>query len=90
MFFWNTHNTYLVGLDPTYMSLEDPEQYKLWRAIAAGRVPAPSQTIREQFEALYVLTDRKHDGFMRAAAADPGMQVVLRTPTVIVYRVLGG
>ncbi len=92
MFFWNTHNTYLVGLDPTYMSLEDPERYRLWHSISAGQVKAPSQVIREQFDAPYVLTDRtsKHDGFMRAAAADPGMQVVLRTPTVIVYRVLGG
>ena len=89
MFFWNTHNTYLVGLDPTYMSLEDPALYKLWHSISAGQVPSPSRAIREQFNAPYVLTDRKHDRFIRVANADPGLQVVYRTPTVIVYRVRG-
>jgi hypothetical protein len=90
MFFWDTHNTYLVGLDPTYMSLEDPELYKLWYAISQGKVNAPSRTIRETFNSPYVLTDLKHKQFVKVAEADPGLQVVLRTPTVIVYRVLGG
>ena len=51
MFFWNTHNTYLVGLDPTYTSIEDPERYQLWRSITQGRVPTPSRAIREHFGA---------------------------------------
>jgi hypothetical protein len=90
MFFWNIHNTYLVGLDPTYMSLEDPERYRLWRSISNGQVPSPARTIREQFDAPYVLTDRKHERFLRVAAADPELEEVLRTRTVVVFRVRGG
>jgi hypothetical protein len=90
MFFWNTHNTYLVGLDPTYFSLEDPDRYRLWRAIVAGQVPTPSRAIHEGFGATYVLTDLRHRGFIGVADADPDLEPVLRTPTVIVYRVRGG
>lgn len=90
MFYWNTHNTYLVGLDPTYMSLEDPEAYRLWRSISEGRTRNPSQLIRERFESPYVLTDLAHARFIDVAAGDPGLQEVFRNKTVVVYRVRGG
>ena len=30
LFFHNTHNTYTIGLDPTYIQLQDPDLYDLW------------------------------------------------------------
>jgi hypothetical protein len=90
MFFWNTHNTYLIGLDPTYMSIEDPDGFALWRSISQGRVRSPSQQIRERFDSHYVLTDLEHARFLQAAAADPNMEEVLRTRSVVVFRVRGG
>lgn len=90
MFYWNTHNTYLVGLDPTYSSIEDPEGYQLWRSISNGRTPAPSSQILHRFGASYVLTDHKHERFIELAKTDPGLEPVLRTRTVTVYRVRGG
>ncbi|MCC7368567.1 MAG: hypothetical protein IT306_09100 [Chloroflexi bacterium] len=89
MFFWNTHNYYLIGLDPTYMSLEDPEGYTLWRSVTQGRVPNPSKTIRERFNSEWVLTDLEHRGFLRVAAQDPGLEEVFRSSTVVVYHVRG-
>ena len=90
MFFWNTHNTYLVGLDPTYTSIEDPEGYQLWRSITQGRVAAPSRQILGRFGSSYVLTDLQHERFIQVANADPGLERVLRTRTVVIYRVRGG
>jgi hypothetical protein len=90
MFFWNTHNLYVVGLDPTYSSIEDPERYRLWRSITLGRIPAPSRLIREQFDSRYVITDMEHRRFIEVADADPGLERVLRTKTVVIYRVRGG
>jgi hypothetical protein len=89
MFFWNTHNTYLTGLDPTYMSLYDPQVYRRWRDVGAGRVAEPSRVIWPELGARYVVTDRerKHEAFLKAATADPGLEVVLRTPAVVVFRV---
>ena len=88
MFFWNTHNTYLTGLDPTYMSLYDPALYRRWRDVTAGRVQNPSRVIQQEFGARYVVSDRerKHAAFLRAAAADPGLEEVVRTPAVVVFR----
>ena len=90
MFYWNTHNTYLVGLDPTYMSIEDPELYQLWHSISLGRVRMPARQIRERFDSPYVLTDMQHTRFLEMAAADPDLEEVLRTRTVVVFRVRGG
>ena len=36
LFYFNTHNTYIVGLDPTFMYLANPELYLLWRSIGRG------------------------------------------------------
>ena len=89
MFYWNTHNVYLVGLDPTYMSIEDPEGYALWRSVTQGRVPAPAAVIRERFGSPYVLTDMAHSRFLQVAAADPDLEEVFRNKTVVVFRVRG-
>jgi hypothetical protein len=89
MFYWNTHNVYLTGLDPTYMSLEDPEAFQLWRSITQGRVQNPGRQIRERFGSPYVLTDMEHKRFIQVAATDPDLEEVLRTRTVVVYRVRG-
>jgi hypothetical protein len=89
MFFWNTHNVYLIGLDPTYMSLEDPQGYEVWRSLTQGRIPNPSQVLRERFQSPWVLTDMAHSNFIKMAAADPNMEEVFRNRTVIVYHVRG-
>jgi len=90
MFFWNTHNVYLAGLDPTYSSLEDPATWEVWRSITQGRTRAPSGQIRQRFGASYVLTDLQHERFLQMAASDPGLEEVFRTKTVVIYRVRGG
>ena len=45
LYFWNAHNTYLVGLDPTYMYLHDGPLYLRWRAITRGEVELPGAAI---------------------------------------------
>nr|HMQ53730.1 hypothetical protein [Anaerolineae bacterium] len=63
LFFYNTHNIYMLGLDPTYMHQYDPELYQLWRSITRGEVPDSAKTIRQVFGAEYVLTDLGHHRF---------------------------
>ncbi len=88
LFFYNTHNTYLIGLDPTYMQLYDQDLYDLWTRITQGHVDAPSQTIADTFGSRYIHTDLKHDGFLRVAAADPGLQEVYRDDEAVIFEVL--
>jgi hypothetical protein len=87
LFFYNTHNTYTLGLDPTYMQLYDAELYDLWVDISKGRVERPSAAIRSEFAAAYVLTDLKHTAFLREAGDDPNMEEVYRDDYAAVLRV---
>ena len=88
LFYYNTHNTYLIGLDPTYMQLYDPELYDLWVLVTQGRADDPSKIIAARFGSQFVHTDLKHGGFIRAAEKDAGLREVYRDDQAILYEVL--
>lgn len=87
LFFYNTHNTYLIGLDPTYMQLYNADLYEDWVAITRGHVNQPAHEIEGKFAASYVLTDLNHTAFIREANADPRLAEVFRDSYAIIYRV---
>jgi len=88
LFFYNTHNTYLVGLDPTYLQLYDSDLYDLWVDITQGDVENPSQFIATTFASRYVHTDLNHGDFLRIAAEDPGLKEVYRDDQAVIFEVL--
>ena len=65
LFFQDVHNTYLIGLDPTYMYQYDPSLYLTWRSISRGQVDMPSGLLRDRFGTRYVVTDRDHAFVLR-------------------------
>jgi hypothetical protein len=87
LFFYNSWNTYLIGLDPTYLQMKDPDLFELWVEITRGREKKPSIPIYERFTAEYVLTDLAHEGFIRQASEDPGMKELYRDGEAVIYRV---
>jgi hypothetical protein len=89
MFYWNTHNTYLLGLDPTYMYLHDGPLYLRWRSITRGEVENPGAVIRDDFDSGWVFTDVQHEAFLRRAAADPDMVEVYRDRAAVIFAVRG-
>ncbi len=90
LFFYNTHNTYLLGLDPTYMQLYDADLYAVWVDITRGQVENPAQIIQENYGASYVLSDLLHEGFLNQADRDPRLQEVYRDGEAVIYRVIDG
>jgi hypothetical protein len=88
LFHYNTHNTYLVGLDPTYMQLYDAELYDLWVDITQGRVEQPSEMIRSVFGSSFVLSDQEHTRFLREADRDPNLVEVYRDGDAIIFQVI--
>jgi hypothetical protein len=88
LFFYNTHNTYTLGLDPTYMQSHDSELYDLWRDISKGRVERPSEAISGRFGGSHVLTDLKHKDFLREAGDDPDLIEVFRDEYAVVFQVV--
>lgn len=89
LFFFNTHNTYIVGLDPDYMRLKDPEGYKRWKDITRGKVRLPARVILQRFGCAYAFTDNTHQQFIALADRDPHMRKVYADRHTTVYRVLG-
>jgi hypothetical protein len=88
LFYYNTHNTYTLGLDPTYMQLQDAKLFELWVDISQGRVDRPAAAIANQFGASYAISDLKHKGFLREAAEDPGLLEVYRDDEAVVFQVV--
>ena len=90
LFFYNTHNTYLVGLDPTYMQIYDPDLYSVWVDITRGRIENPSTIIEKNFGASYILSDLQHERFIRQADNDPQLQEVYRDADAVIFQVVDG
>jgi hypothetical protein len=85
LFYYNTHNTYLVGLDPTYMQLYNGQLYDLWVDITKGEVERPSEVIYNRFGARYVVSDLNHRDFIRKAESDPGLREVYRDKEAVIF-----
>lgn len=88
LFYYNTHNTYLIGLDPTYLQLYDADLYDLWVEITRGDVENPSQIIGTTFGSQYVHTDLDHRDFLQVAAEDPGLKEVYRDDQAVIFQVI--
>jgi hypothetical protein len=88
LFYYNTHNTYLIGLDPTYLQLYDADLYDLWVDIAQGDVENPSQVITSTFDSRYIHTDLNHGDFLQVAAEDPGLKEVYRDDQAVIFEVI--
>ena len=89
LFFYNTRNTYLAGLDPTYLQIYDADLYKEWVSITRGEVENPSSIIRSRFGSHYVISDLDHGDFIKQAENDPDMREVYRDEQSVVFEVLG-
>lgn len=87
LFFYGGEATYTVGLDPTFMELQDADLFAEWVAITRGQVELPSAAIRERFGANYVFSDLNHDNFLAEAAADPGLEEVYRDEYAVIFAV---
>lgn len=88
LYYYNTHNTYTLGLDPTYMQLYDADLYDHWVEITKGRVERPAATIASTFGASYVITDLQHKGFLREAEDDPQLIERYRDDFAVVFEVV--
>ena len=88
LFFYNTHNTYIVGLDPDFMRLKNAPLYYKYEDVTQGRVRDMEDTIREEFGCEYVFTDNEHREFINIAGQSPRMQKVFSDRYTTVYRIL--
>lgn len=89
LFFHNTHNTYLIGLDTTYLQLQNPFHWNQWVAVTQGLVERPSVIVQDTFGADYVVSDTRHDDFAKVADDDPNMKLVYRDSNSLIWHLIG-
>ncbi len=61
LFFFNTKNTYVYGLDPNYLFSENEELSKLIKEITSGKIDDPAPLIREKFGSRWIFSDAKEN-----------------------------
>jgi len=72
LFYYNSHNTYIVGLDPTFFYKANPDLYDLWVNITLGRFSGDlHQAVTERLGAKYVLVAKNHEA-MRSLVLNDG------------------
>ena len=86
LFYQNTHNTYLVGLDPTYLQLANPTMWDDYDAIRKGAVEHPAAQIISEFGAEYMLTDRTDEVLSKVLDDDPSAHRVYEDADGIVWK----
>ena len=87
LFFFNTQNTYTLGLDPTYMQLYDSDLYELWVDLTQGQSDDLSAEVQQFFGAQYAITDLEHTSFLSAAIEDSNMSEVYRDEFAVIFEI---
>lgn len=87
LFYYNPNNTYIVGLDPTYLYDRDQQLWKLYADITLGNESNPASLIRDRFGAEYVFTDNEHSDFMEVVEESGDFEKVYEDKFATVLRV---
>lgn len=87
LFYYSPNNTYIVGLDPTYLHNRDPELWRVYAKITLGEEDNPAPMIRERFGAEYVFTDNEHPDFIQIAEDSGDFEKVYEDKFTTVLRV---
>ncbi|MEK6300631.1 MAG: hypothetical protein AABO41_07915 [Acidobacteriota bacterium] len=87
LFYYNPNNTYIVGLDPTYLYDRDRQLWKLYADITLGNEDNPAPLIRDRFGAEYVFTDNEHSDFMQNVEESGDFEKVYEDKFTTVLRV---
>ncbi len=87
LFHFDSHNVFIVGLDPTYLSLADKKLFDEWVDLTQGRGENDwAAQIKRDYGACYAVTDLKHTNFINRARQDPKFHEVFRDDNSAVYQ----
>ena len=78
---------YIVGLDPHFLALHDPDRWALYEAIGGAFEGPRSPHIRRTFESRWALLVLPYPGAVDALAQDPGLRRVWADEHAILYEV---
>jgi len=89
LFYFNTQNYYINGLDQTFMYEKDKELYQDWLDLVSYHVD-PNQTaqiLKEKFKASYVLVDKNDERFTRLIEKSKFLKQVYKDDQASIYQI---
>ena len=89
LFYFNTKNYYINGLDQTFMYEKDKELYQDWLNLVSHKVN-PNQTaqiLKERFQASYVLVDKNDKNFGKLLKKSKSLKQVYEDEQAIIYQI---
>ncbi len=92
LFFYNSKNRYLVGLDPAFMYLYNKDLYERWRQINDGEIIDNDRLYKwliHDFKTPYIFTDTGHGNFIRMVENNPHIKLEYSDLSCKIYRVRG-
>ncbi len=88
LFYYNSKNYYLVGLDPTFMYNYDADLYEEWVGITTGKdVGDLYNKITENFSAKFVFLDNEHSALNNHLFINPNFQLAYSDDETKVYEI---
>lgn len=91
LFYHNTHNRYIVGLDPTFMYQFDRVLYKRWADLTSGRRgDEATQIITQDLQSEYVLVAHDHQPFNAIMKRNADFTQVYTDAESTIYHYTGG
>ncbi|MFH2136497.1 MAG: hypothetical protein ABII19_02600 [Patescibacteria group bacterium] len=88
LFYYNTHNYYIAGLDPTFMYDYDKDLHKDWVDITTGRRPNISEIVKNDFHSEYVFVDKDHIALENNLKSDGHFQMVYKDEEGKIYKLI--
>lgn len=92
LFFYNSKNKYLVGLDPAFMYLYNKALYEKWKRINEGDISDNEELYKwlvYDFKTPYIFTDTGHGDFIRMVERNPYIKLEYSDLSCKVYSVKG-
>ncbi len=89
LFYFNTNNYYINGLDQTFMYEKDKGLYEIWLNLISGKTD-PDKTgsiIKEKFRAGHILLDKKNKNFGRLLEKSKSLGKVYEDDEAIIYKI---
>ncbi len=89
LFYHNSENRYIVGLDPTFMYNKDRWLYQRWADLSSGKISDNAeQIITQDLRSSYVLVASDHDAFNRVMQQLPSAVQVYKDEDATIYKML--
>ncbi|MBI4595461.1 MAG: hypothetical protein HY730_03680 [Candidatus Tectomicrobia bacterium] len=89
LFFYNSQNKYLIGLDPAFMYKRDKLLYDKWIALNRGMAQDdPYELFLNDFQTVYLFTDYNHSDFIALVEKTPGIALAYSDRFARIYRLL--